>query len=277
VKIFLPITLWLSINIGYSQHKDSVFQPASKIAPLAKTATGLPAAKLPFKPEIFTNGFIDILTNGQINASARFVRIYIGEPGKFAIPLSIFSGVSANNFQNTYSNISKTNESLVTNFINPLSGLANVSIEGVLFRKRDTSKVTKFGLLYHIGERVLTGRTIGLVTDPNTGRPVNFFNSFGSLGIYFQTGAWDKNNARNLGAFWLTFRYIGCYSSPKDLKEMIPVLHTNGIYYGYSIACGIEITNSLNTKIVYYKYNKKPEIEYYLPIYQFSFNYNLKR
>ncbi len=51
---------------------------------------------------------------------------------------------------------------------------------------------------------------------------------------------------------------------------MIQVLETNDIYYGYSIACGIEISNSLNTKIVYYKYNKKPEIEYYLPIYQFS-------
>jgi hypothetical protein len=32
------------------------------------------------KPEVLNSGFIDILTNGQINASARFIRLYIGEP-----------------------------------------------------------------------------------------------------------------------------------------------------------------------------------------------------
>ncbi|GAB2834047.1 hypothetical protein [Ferruginibacter profundus] len=54
----------------------------------------------PSKPEIFTSGFIDIVNNGQINASARFIRLYIGEPHKFAIPLSLYGGVSNNNFQN---------------------------------------------------------------------------------------------------------------------------------------------------------------------------------
>ncbi len=165
MKSFLPILFWLWANIAYSQSKDSVFQSVNKIPQSPKTATTLPTTKPAFKPEIFTNGFIDILNNGQVNAAARFVRIYVGEPGKFAIPLSIFSGVSANNFQNT-STMSRTNESLVTNFINPLSGLANVLVEGVWFRKKDTSKVTKLGLLYHIGERVLTGRTIGLLQIP---------------------------------------------------------------------------------------------------------------
>jgi hypothetical protein len=37
----------------------------------------------PYKPEIFTSGFTDIINNGQINASARFIRLFIGEPGKF--------------------------------------------------------------------------------------------------------------------------------------------------------------------------------------------------
>src|SRR5580765_7967745 len=51
------------------------------------------------KPEIFTSGFIDIFNNGQVNASARFLRLYIGEPGRFALPLSFYSGVSSNNFE----------------------------------------------------------------------------------------------------------------------------------------------------------------------------------
>src|SRR5690349_4864950 len=52
------------------------------------------------KIDILSSGFIDIMNNGQLNASARFIRIFIGEPGKFALPLCIYSGVSSNYFQN---------------------------------------------------------------------------------------------------------------------------------------------------------------------------------
>ena len=52
------------------------------------------------KPEIFSSGFIDVMNNGQVNAFARFIKLFIGEPGKFSIPLSFYGGVSSNNFQN---------------------------------------------------------------------------------------------------------------------------------------------------------------------------------
>src|SRR5689334_2613939 len=107
-------------------------------------------------PEIFTSGFIDIVNNGQVNASARFIRLYVGEPGKFSVPISLYAGVSSNNLQNTSIYSQRSNDGLVTNFINPLSGLANISIDGVwLFRNK--SKISNIGLLYHIGERILTG------------------------------------------------------------------------------------------------------------------------
>jgi hypothetical protein len=230
-----------------------------------------------FKPEIFTNGFIDIINNGQVNASARFIRLYIGEPGKFAIPLSIYGGVSANNFQNnTNPVILKSNDHLVTNYINPLSGLINLSVDGVIFKKRAKEKITKVGLLYHIGERVLTGFKAGPVTSPGTGKSVSFFNSFASVGLYFQTGAWERTNAKNVGVFWIALRYIGCYSNPTQIKSFLPDIQTNGIYLGFSPAFGIQINNLINLKIIYYKYTKKPEIDYSLPIYQFSLNYSLK-
>ena len=44
-----------------------------------------------YKPEIFTSGFIDIINNGQVNASARFIRLFIGELGKFYIKALKFS------------------------------------------------------------------------------------------------------------------------------------------------------------------------------------------
>ncbi len=229
------------------------------------------------KPEIFTSGFIDIMNNGQVNASARFIRLFIGEPGKMTIPLSLYSGVSANNFQNQASStgLSRSNDHLVNQYINPLSGLVNISSDGVVFFKK-TQKLTKSGWLYHLGERVMTGFKTGTISNPQTGKPVTFLNSFASSGLYFQTGAWERSNTKNVGVCWLAMRYHWCYTNPAQLKEFLPDIQTNGIYSGYSIGFGVEINNLVNVKVLYYKYIKKPEIDYSLPIYQFSFNYSIK-
>jgi hypothetical protein len=231
----------------------------------------------PAKPEIFNSGFIDIINSGQVNASARFIRLYIGEPGAISIPLSLYSGVSSNNFQNMQGFGQHSNDALVTNLINPLSGLANISTDGVKFFKQKRGRLTRAGLLFHTGIRILTGFRTGSITDPETGKPVNFLNSFGSLGLYFQTGAWERNNARNVGLFWFAPRYIGCSSNPDRIREIIRGIQTNGVYHGFSLAWGVEINNLVNIKVVYYRYIKKPEIDYFLPIYQFSFNYVLRK
>lgn len=271
MKFILPILFWVVPSIALAQVRDSI--------PRAKTSNGQVASVSksdPYKPEIFTSGFIDILNSGQVNASARFVRLFIGEPDNFAMPLSLYSGVSSNNFQSRQAIGVRKNDELVTNFINPLSGLANVSIDGVWFFTRDQQKITRVGMLYHFGERVLTGIRTGPVSSPSIGKPHNFFNSFAATGLYVQTGAWERSNAKNVGLSWLAIRYIWCYTTPGQLKEMMPDIITNGIYNGYSIAWGVEITKLVNIRVVYYKYFKKPEIDYSLPIYQFSFSYSLK-
>ncbi len=275
------ILIWLQPAIARTQIKDSLLKTSNPINQPVKN-TDFPqhnqnTNNTNYKPEIFTSGFIDIINSGQVNASARFIRLFIGEPGKFSVPLSLYSGISSNNFQNTQSFSQRSNDVLVTNFINPLSGLANISIDGVIFFNKKSQKVTKGGILYHTGVRILTGVRTGPVNDPATGNPINFLNSFGLLGLYFQTGAWERNNAKNVGLFWFALRYIGCYTYPGQLKEILPGIKTNGLYHGYSLGWGVEINNLVNIKVVYYKYIKKPEINYYLPIYQFSFNYSIKK
>jgi hypothetical protein len=229
------------------------------------------------KPEILSSGFIDIVSNGQLNASARFTRLFIGEPGKFAIPLSVYSGVSSNSFQNPQMPGGiRSNDQLVPNFINPMSGLVNVSVEGlVLFSKR-WARISKWGWSYHFGSRVLTGYETTQVPTSSAGRPVNFINSYGTSGIYLQTGAWERNNARELGVFWFNGRYILCKSGKRQLRMIIPGLAGNGLYHGWSLAWGVEINNLVNIKVIYYKYVKAPEIDYSIPVYQFSFNYSMR-
>lgn len=278
MKSLLPILFWLLPAFAYSQTQDSVIMAWTPgTIPGNYAQVPIASTKVSYKPEVLTSGFIDIINNGQVNASARFIRLFIGEPGKFAIPISIYNGVSSNNFQNVQNQgLNRSNDQLVTNFINPLSGLANLSIEGVIFFNRKTQKYTRAGFIYHFGERILTGQKTGALTDPSTGKPVNFLNSFATTGFYFQTGAWERNNAKNVGIFWLAFRYVGCYTNPSQLKEFIPTIETNGRYFGYSIGWGVEINSLVNIKVLYYKYTKKPEIDYSLPIYQFSFSYSMK-
>ncbi len=230
-----------------------------------------------YKPEILSSGFIDIFNNGQVNASARLIRLYIGEPGKFALPLSIYSGVSSNSFQNQFvPGGLRSNEQLAASFINPLSGLVNVSAEGLLFLKRKAIRMTRGGILYHAGSRLLTGYRNGPLSDPATGKPVNFLNGFGSGGFYFQTGAWDRSNTRNLGVCWIAGRYILCKSATRPLKNIFDSIPVTGYYHGWSAGWGVEINNLVNIKLVYYKYVKAPETGFASSIYQFSFIYSLR-
>jgi hypothetical protein len=246
------------------QHKDSIQKAVDTKNP-------------DYKPEFLTSGFIDVINNGQLNASARLIRLYLGEPGKFVIPISLYSGVSSNNFQNQLvSGGPRPNEQLANNFINPLGGLANVSLEGTLFLPHKRSEITAMGFLYHTGIRVLTGFKVGNLSDPSTGKPVNFLNGFASGGMYFQTGAWERNNARNMGVCWIAGRYIFCKSGEAQLQNFLTNISTNGFYHGWSAAWGIEINGLVNVKVIYYKYVKAPEINFSQSIYQFSFSYSLK-
>jgi hypothetical protein len=229
------------------------------------------------KPEILTSGFIDIINNGQVNAAARLIRLMIGEPGQLTIPLSVYSGVSSNNFQNTMlAGGQRLNDQVVTNFLNPLSGLFNVSLEGLKYFKKRKPGITQSGILYHAGIRLLTGYRNNTGSGFVTGKPINFLNEFATGGFYFQTGAWEKNNDRNMGICWMAFRYITCKSSGKQLRLIEPGIRSNGFYHGWSFAWGIDITQLLNVKFIFYDYARKPEWESSPAIYQFSFSYSLK-
>lgn len=226
------------------------------------------------KPELFSSGFIDVMNSGQVNASARIIRLYIGEPGKFSIPVSFYGGVSNNTFQTV--SPARSNAQLVDQYLNPVSGLINISIDNTLYFRK-TEKLTKTAFIFQLGERLLNGIRTGPVSDPLTGRSVNFLNSFATTGLLFQTGAWGKTDSKNVGIFWFAMRYHFCRSSPKSIREFLPDAVTNGIYTGYSIGFGIEISKLVDIKAIYYKYIKAPEIDYGLPIYQFSFTYAMQK
>ncbi|MFM7645806.1 MAG: hypothetical protein ACKO41_03735 [Sphingomonadales bacterium] len=227
------------------------------------------------RPELFSAGFIDVVNSGQVGASARLVKLQIGEQGKFSLPLSVYGGVSNNSFSGISSlSLLRGNEQLVGQFITPLSGLLNLSVEGTWFM-RPRSFITKWGLLYQFGERVLTGNKLTSAALYSSQRPLHFLNSYLVSGLYFQTGAWEKFDQRNMGVCWLAIRYHLCYSGNKQLRQFLPAFTGNGLYSGYSMGMGVRINSLINLRAVYYQYQKAPEPDYLLPIYQFSFNYTV--
>jgi hypothetical protein len=217
------------------------------------------------KPEILTGGFIDIIQNGQMNASARLFRLFIGEPGKFQIPVSLYTGVSANNLS-----YNRQNEEFVLNLINPGSGIFNLSFDGnntILGKKQ---KFTSLQIHYQAGFRFLS--FFNYTIQKNT----TFFNSINALGLTFVTGAWERNKPSNMGIFWLNIRGLFSGNPGMVLKEILgqPV---TGKLFGYSAGLGMEISQALNVKIFYFRFLNNREIPAFSPPFlQLSFNYSIK-
>jgi hypothetical protein len=229
------------------------------------------------KPEIFNSGFLDIANNGQVNASARMLRLYIGEPQKFAIPLSVYAGVSAQQFQPGSGSITfRSNEHLSGALINPLAGLLNFSFDNVLFSEEGKMDITAAGIIYHAGFRVLTGYFFSEPNDPRFGKPVNFVNLVGAGGFLLRTGAWEKSDKDNMGVFWISARYIGSHSPRDILGQFYPGI-VYSFYHGWSVGGGIEINNLLNLKLVFYRYVQAPLFADSNSFCQFSFHYALTK
>jgi hypothetical protein len=224
------------------------------------------------KMEVFNSGFIDIQNSGQVASSMRFLKLNIGEPNKFYLPLSIYCGVAGNPIQSNSNSQVKTNEHLVTGFINPTSGLINFSFEDILFMPYSKAS-TKFGISYQLGARVMHGIKQDTINKLPIFSTVNFVNNYLSAGVYFQTQAWEREKNGDVGTFWISTRFHLIRTGLRQLQLFLPNLSSNGIYTGYSIGFGVHINKSVDLKAIYYNYLKKPEINYYNSLYQFSMNY----
>lgn len=217
------------------------------------------------RPEIFTNGFVDIMNYGQMNASARFFKLYLGVPGKWVVPISLYTGVTSNSF----SPISRNNDPLFLGLINPSSGILNLSVEGSYDFFHWNKRITKLGILYQVGERLLS------YNDLQSFQVFTFSNSYANTGIIFQTGAWEKNKTDNIGTFWLSSRMLAI-SSNNYIQSFLGTAETVKIVWGISIGFGIDINKVVNIKSYYYRYLGTAEKSFGLPVYLFSFNYSMR-
>lgn len=231
--------------------------------------TNKPSTLQPKKPELFNSGFIDFQNSGQMNASARVFKLYIGEPKKFMLPLSVYSGVSGNNVNTGNSLSAKGSEQMILGLINPMSGIFNLSTDNSFRFNKNAKSITGLSFVYQLGEKLITGQ------QAYTLKSFQFFSTYANTGLLFQTGAWEKDKEKNMGVFWLLLRFHLVYIS-NSFQALSGYPPSKEYFKGFSIGMGIEINNVLNIKSYYYQYLNPGATDFEIPIYQLTFNYSLK-
>ncbi len=262
-------TLFNNPNALANTQADTAIKKATQPITNKSSTSIAPPIQQPKKPELFNSGFIDFQNSGQMNASARVFKIYIGEPKKFMLPVSVYSGVSGNNY-NTGNNInSRGSEQMILGLINPMSGMFNLSTDNTFRFKRKAKSLTGFSFVYQLGEKMISGQ------QAITLKSFNFFSTYANSGLLFQTGAWEKDKEKNMGVFWVLLRYHVVQTSNTFFK-LSGYPPDNKMFKGYSIGMGIEINNVLNIKSYYYRYINPGADIFDIPIFQLTFNYNMK-
>ena len=217
--------------------------------------------------QVLKSGFVDFLTDGNIQASARLLRINIGEMNGFYLPFFIYTGASGNAFGSD-----ELNQTTVSNLLNPIGGNINLSFNG-LQNLISVSGITKLKLAYQFGGRLLNGR------DSVSKENLNFFNSFGNIGFFFQTGAWTPTDPSNMGVFYIQAKCITSMSSQENLQKLFGRTEIDSkLLLGYSVDAGIEINRVINIKLGLYQYTNKSNINLLKePIIKFSLDYALRK
>ncbi len=216
------------------------------------------------EPELFKNGFLDFLSNGNLQASARVLKLYIGNPKGFNVPLLIYSGVAGQTFGDK-----ATNKTTVANLLNPVGGIVNISFFKS-FAKDVDDTYTKVRFDIHAGGRMLNG------TDTVSNTNNNFFNGYANAGVYFQTGAWAESST-TVGIFWLQAKVIASGSSKPKLENMFGTLKGDYLF-GYSFDGGLEIDKIINVKLSYCRYtNNNTSGLLDKPVFKVSLDYNFNK
>ena len=205
----------------YAQHSDSLLQ-----------VKGL---------QLLTGGSVDILQTGQVSASARLFKLYFGEPGKFRLPVSIYTGITVNHFSKK-----KQLEDAVHALTDPGIGMIALSVDGRSNIAWKKEQYTKLFWNYRAAVRLVN---IGVSSSDDHLSAINFISG---TGIFFTTGAWEQRNEDNIGLFWLTMQFF--YSDmPRSVMSGLFLLPLEGHVFSGMTGMGVELKGALQIKLRYYR------------------------
>ncbi len=217
--------------------------------------------------ELLSRGFMDIFSNGKMQSTAQILKINIGEKDGFYFPFFLLLGASGDGLGEQ-----ELNENTIANLLNPLGGIINGSFNGKNNLLSSESGITSLNLAYQISGKLINAQ------DSLSGNSKFLGVGYGNIGLFFQTGAWDPDDAGNMGVFWVQVKAAGSLAFDNAvIKEVFGNSVIDSYFIGYSIDLGIEIDKKINLKAGIYQYlNSQDIILMKDPVFKFSLDYNLE-
>lgn len=217
-------------------------------------------------PKFLNTGFLDVFSSGTSQATVEIVKLYIGEPDKFKIPLYLFVSASGNTLGKE-----ENNENTLGNLLNPLGGILN----GTLNKRNRLfhyGKYTSLHIGYQASGKLISGENM------QSEKLELFGSGFANAGLEFQTGAWESSNSSNMGVFWLHAKIAASFNGDSQMQRVFGDAIDDTTFAGYAIDLGIQIDGRINLKAGVYQYWGNKQVNGFNdPVFKFSFDYTAKK
>ena len=186
---------------------------------------------------VFERGFLELLSDGQAQASAQVLRVCIGEPGMFTIPVYFLAGTSGGAVGSP-----RAKGATAAELLNPIGGNLSASVAGDV-RLRRWGRYTSLGLAYHLAGRYLHARDTS-----ESGVPL--FAGSGYVGLRFQTGAWDLADPANAGIAWAQVTLAASAASGARLRRVLGAA-ARATTASVTVDVGLDIAGKVNAKLAW--------------------------
>jgi hypothetical protein len=157
--------------------------------------------------DLLARGFFDVVTSGQVQASAQVIKLRIGEPDGFSMPVYLLTGATRTTFGNA-----EEAEAAVLDLVAPNGGFVNVMTNIYANLINSNTDVTSLKFTGSIGGRLISAR------EQSEGDVSIFGAGYAHAGLYFQTGARIVGPNPQDGIFWIQAAYSGSLLSNNQLQ-----------------------------------------------------------
>lgn len=210
---------------------------------------------------IFDGGNIGVLSNGNLRSSTNILRFNVGNKRKFYLPF--YLNVGANINLNVAGQI--VNENAAFNLLNDMGGLVNFGVNGKI-KIKAKSRSTQFFTTYHLALKSING--IGR----EDALAERFLSKVLSLGFIIKSKAWNPNNPKGDGYFWVK-NSMSISDNPSQSVEKIFGEEVNDIFLSHSLEAGIHINGGMDINFSLYHFiNNKSVILIDSPIMKLGTN-----
>jgi hypothetical protein len=255
LRIAVSLSLILSARIASAQ---IIELPRTPVAGAVAANTDL------CKVDFLARSGLDFFFEGPAQASVQILKLCLGEPTGFHLPLYLFVGPTGDAFGGV-----DPNETVAAGLVNPLGGTINASINQTHLLWGQQGKHTSIRMAYQGTFKLLSGKSL---LDQNEG--VLMPTGYADIGIRFQTAAWEPSDTK-YGVAWIQGKFVGHLASETNLRDLLGFQAKNK-FAGYSLDFGIQIDGKLNLKGGLYAADEPlvPLLE--KPYWKFSFDYKAK-